>query len=151
MAFTLRSARADDQAVITALVRRARINPRGLQWQNFLLAEDGGSIIGVGQVKPHADGVRELASIAVIPQRQHQGIASMIIRALLAKETGPIYLMCIDNLATFYMQFGFHVMAPTDLPRSLAKEYRLGSRILRIFGLVVRQRLRLMVMVREVR
>ena len=50
------------------------------QWPNFVVAEDGGTIVGIGQVKTHGDGSRELASIAVIPARQSQGIGGRLSR-----------------------------------------------------------------------
>jgi hypothetical protein len=63
MPLIIRPASADDQYAITAIVRAARIYPRDLDWQRFLLAQWGQDIIGVGQVRPHRDGSRELASI----------------------------------------------------------------------------------------
>jgi hypothetical protein len=44
------------------MVREARINPRNLHWSRFLLAEEGGRIVGIGQVKIHKNGTREVAS-----------------------------------------------------------------------------------------
>jgi hypothetical protein len=38
----IRRARAADQADITALVRRARINLRSLHWSRFVVADDDG-------------------------------------------------------------------------------------------------------------
>src|SRR5438094_625508 len=73
MPLIIRPASAGDQYAITAIVRAARINPRNLDWQRFLLAQWGQDIVGVGQVKPHADGSRELASIAVVPEWQGNG------------------------------------------------------------------------------
>ncbi len=64
-------------------------------------------MVGIGQIKPHRDGSRELASIAVIPERRGQGIASAIIRALLEKERGEVYLLCRNELEAFYARFGF--------------------------------------------
>lgn len=65
MQITIRPAVEADQPVIRAIIRAAFINRTGLDWRRFLLAEDQGRIVGVGQVKPHADGSRELASLAV--------------------------------------------------------------------------------------
>jgi hypothetical protein len=39
MALTIRPARQEDQETIVSFVRQARINPRNLNWQNFLVAE----------------------------------------------------------------------------------------------------------------
>jgi N-acetylglutamate synthase-like GNAT family acetyltransferase len=81
MPVTIHTAGEDDQYAITAIVRAARINPRDLNWQRFLLAQRGQHVIGVGQVKPHEDGSRELASIAVVPEWQGNGVGGALIRA----------------------------------------------------------------------
>jgi N-acetylglutamate synthase-like GNAT family acetyltransferase len=69
----IRRARAADQADITTLVREARLNPRGLHWSRFLVADDDGRIVGVAQLRLHSDGARELASLVVKPEYRGQG------------------------------------------------------------------------------
>ncbi len=103
----IRPATAADQLSITSIVRNAKINPMGLDWRRFRVAEDTGRVIGTGQIKPHHDGSRELASIAVIPARQREGIATALIQNLMAQELGPLHLMCQQNLTTYYARFGF--------------------------------------------
>jgi amino-acid N-acetyltransferase len=115
---TIRPAVASDQATITAIVRAARINPRRLDWQRFLVADENGHIVGVGQVKRHGDGSRELASLAVIPERQGRGVGGAIVRALLGREPGPVYLMCMDWLEPYYQGFGFRRLERDELPTS---------------------------------
>ena len=68
MPVVIRPANADDQFAITAIARAAWLNPFDLDWRRFLLAQWGQDIIGIGQVRPHKDGSRELASIAVVIQ-----------------------------------------------------------------------------------
>ena len=58
----IRPATEHDDAAIKAVIRAARINPNDLEWQRFLVVEDAGRIVGTGQIKPHADGTRELSS-----------------------------------------------------------------------------------------
>jgi amino-acid N-acetyltransferase len=106
-AVVLRPATAADQAEITRIVRSSNINPFGLRWPRFLVAEDQGRIAGVGQVKQHGDASRELASIAVIPAYQRTGVATAVINALLAREAGALYLTCRHQLEPFYNRFGF--------------------------------------------
>jgi predicted N-acetyltransferase YhbS len=81
-----------------------------------VVAEDEGEIVGVGQVKPHRWGGRELASIAVIPERQKEGIAAKIIETLLKKETGNVYLNCHISLERFYERFGFRRLTWRQMP-----------------------------------
>jgi N-acetylglutamate synthase-like GNAT family acetyltransferase len=116
MSITLRPATQADQPVITHIVRAAHINPTGLAWQRFLVADEDGHIVAVGQVKPHLDGSRELALIATLPEKQGQGLARMVIGALLARERRELYLMCRAPLVRFYERFGFHRAIPTELP-----------------------------------
>ena len=124
---TIRPATADDQAPIKAIIHEAGINPRNLDWPNFLIAEDTTikQIVGIGQVKPHSDGTRELASIAVIPDRQRQGIARMVIEALLARESGMLFLICEHDNQGLYERFGFVPLQPPDMPRDLRKLWRM--------------------------
>ena len=107
MPLIIRSASAADQPAIKAIVRAARLIPVSLDWPRFLIAQWGQDIIGVGQVKPHKDGTRELASIAVVPEWQGQGIGSLIIRALLAREPATLHLTCLPQNETYYLRFGF--------------------------------------------
>src|SRR3989304_5329525 len=70
----LRPETAADAGAIRSLIFRVGINPRGLDWRRFQVAVDpGGRLVGCGQVKPHADGSRELASIAVPPKGRIDG------------------------------------------------------------------------------
>ena len=111
MAFALRRARAEDERTIKSMVRSANINPLGIHWQHFVVAEDAGRIVGIGQIKSHGDGSHELASIATVPDRQGEGIATAVIEALLATEaatsSSPLYLTCRSYMGPFYERFGF--------------------------------------------
>jgi N-acetylglutamate synthase-like GNAT family acetyltransferase len=116
MSFILRPATEADQDTIKNIIRKARIYPLGLKWQRFIVAEDEGEIVGVGQVKPHLWGANELASIAVIPERRKEGIAAKIIETLLERETGNVYLNCHSSLERFYEQFGFRRLTWQQMP-----------------------------------
>jgi N-acetylglutamate synthase-like GNAT family acetyltransferase len=121
-----RPAQANDEAAIKALIRAVNINPIGLKWQRFVVAVDeNGRLIGCGQIKSHRDGSRELASIAVQKAWRRQGVAGAIIQQLLADETPPVWLTCMDKLVPFYEQFGFvEVMGGNG--RSLPFYFRLA-------------------------
>lgn len=117
-----RPATAADQAAITAIIRQAGINPMGLKWPNFLLAVDAGTgaVVGTGQLKPHGDRSRELASIATVPAYRGRGIAGEIIRRLMARHAAesraPLYLTCRSPLRTFYAPYGFREIEPAEMP-----------------------------------
>ena len=123
---TYRPAQASDEAAIKSLIRAVNINPIGLKWPRFLVAVDGnGRLIGCGQIKPHRDGSRELASIAVQKAYRRQGIAGEIIQRLLANEQPPVWLTCMNKLVPFYKQFGFVEVKNGD-GRSLPRYFRLA-------------------------
>jgi amino-acid N-acetyltransferase len=89
----------------------------GLDWQRFILAIDPyGKVVGCGQLKPHADGSVELASIAVLTGWRGRGVARKIIEHLLEQHTGRIYLTCRSPLGPMYQKFGFQVIQPNEMP-----------------------------------
>ena len=145
MPLIIRPASADDQFVITMIVRAARINPSDLDWQRFLLAQWGQDIVGVGQVKPHEDGSREVASIAVVPEWQGHGVGSALIRALLSRETGPLHLMCDADREHYYERFGFRRLERAAMP----PYFRRFALLAAVIGLLSFNRMRVIVMGRE--
>lgn len=108
-----------------------------------------GQIAGLRQVKPHRQGTREVASGLVLPEYRRQGISARLMREILAREKGPLYLMCDRQWATYYEQFGFEVVPPKDLPADFGREYRLGRFITRLLSLFARRKLRIIPMRRN--
>ena len=130
--FTLRPATKEDLPIIKHLVRIGEINPTGLRWQRFVVAEtDQGQVIACGQVKPHGDGSEELASIVVDPEWRGQGVARAIIEHFLAINKGDLYLMCRASLGPMYEKFGFVPLSQEEMPRYF-------KRIMRMLGLLDR-------------
>ena len=124
---SLRPARATDQPIIKQIIHAVGINPMSLDWHRFVIAEDEGQVVGMGQIKSHGDGSRELASIAVIPERRGQGIARKIIEHLLEKETGVVYLTCRSQLEAFYTRFGFRRIEREEMPPYFRRIIRLTN------------------------
>ncbi len=86
-----------------------------LHWPNFLIAEEDGATIGIGQVKPHNDSTRELASMVVVPGRRGQGIGGAIIERLIADHPGQVlHLTCRQQLGGYYERFGFRALGKED-------------------------------------
>ena len=134
MPLTIRSATQGDQETIRRIIKAAGINPMSLNWPNFVVAEDGGAIVGIGQVKTHGDGSRELASIAVIPARQSHGIGGAIIKTLLARERGVVHLTCRRELQGYYERFGFTRLDPAEFPRYFRRLLPIINVAVRLFG-----------------
>jgi N-acetylglutamate synthase-like GNAT family acetyltransferase len=124
--FSLRPATEADSSSIKDLIHRVGINPMELDWRRFVLAVDGsGKMLGCGQLKPHGKDVIELASIAVEPSHQHQGIARVIIEYLVAQGPRPLYLTCRSRLGSFYEKWGFHAIESAEMPAYFRRLSRL--------------------------
>ncbi len=103
----------------------------GLDWQRFIIAETEENIFaGCGQLKTHSHGVLELASIAVVPKYQGQGLGKIIITYLLKQAPRPLYLTCRDKLGSYYQQFGFRVVEnDNELPSYFLRLRKLAGLI----------------------
>ena len=116
--YEVRQAMESESAQIKDLIHLVGINPTGLDWRRFLVAvNESGQVIGCGQIKPHGADILELASIAVQPEFQGQGIARRIIEALLAQTPRPVYLMCIEHNGPMYETFGFVPIDGDEMPK----------------------------------
>jgi len=131
---------------IRQIIALVQINPMSLNWQRFVLATDReGNIIGCGQVKPHADGLLELASIAVLPDWRGKGIARRLIEHLLEQYPGTLYLTCRSQLGSMYQKFGFQTIQRVDMP----PYFQRLSRIVVLINKLFHQSDRLLVMRRN--
>jgi N-acetylglutamate synthase-like GNAT family acetyltransferase len=140
--FEIRPATKQDFPTIRSLVSKARINPTGLGWERFWVAEAAGEVVGCGQVKPHKDGSRELASLVVHPAWRGRGLARTLIEHFLEIEEGPLYLTCRADLGPFYQKFGFGTVAVEEMP----KYFRLVYKFINAGKLVGLEELRILVM-----
>jgi len=139
--FSIRSARAGDEATIKSLIRAEHLDPLNVHWRNFLVAEDAGRVIGIGQVKPYHSG-RELGSLVVVADRRQSGVGGAIIRALIDRERGALLLFCQAFREPYYAKFGFRRCGLRDLPGEFKWKYALGTAVTRLVGrrLIVMQR-----------
>jgi N-acetylglutamate synthase-like GNAT family acetyltransferase len=127
---TLRAARETDFARIKELIHVGGINPMGLDWKRFVVAENAqGQVIGCGQIKPHGQEILELASIAVDPETRGQGIARKIIEHLLSNSPRPLYLMCRSGLGILYEKFGFRTLGYDEMPRYFQRISKLAGMV----------------------
>lgn len=132
--FILRPATIEDAADIKSLIRLVRINPLDLDWRRFLVASaPDGRLAACAQIKPHADGTLELASLAVGPAWRGQGLARGLVERLLSESPRPIYLTCRSGLEPFYRKFGFRVLAADELTPYFRRLQKLANRVMRLF------------------
>lgn len=128
MKYNLRPASETDDAAIKGLIHSSGINPMGLDWRRFIVAvDDRDQVIATGQIKPHGKDVLELASIAVLPEYQGQGLARAIIEHLLKDSPRPLYLTCISSLGPLYEKFGFKAVDYADMPRYFQRISKLAG------------------------
>jgi N-acetylglutamate synthase-like GNAT family acetyltransferase len=123
----LRPAQGRDRWLIRRSVLGAGLNPLHMCWKNFILAENvEGRFLGCGQIKPHTDGSRELASVYVKPEWRGRGVASAIIEKLLADRSSPVWLTCRRELTDFYARYGFvEIHSPGNMPAYFRRVKRL--------------------------
>lgn len=126
--YSLREAAREDQGAIRSLVITGGINPTGLDWERFTVAEsDSGEVIGCVQLKPHRDGSLELASLAVREDWRGRGIARALMEALIEAQEGKLYLMCRSGLGPLYEKFGFYALEEEEMPRYFRRVSKLVS------------------------
>jgi len=136
MPLTIRPATENDQPAIRRLISEVRLPRMNLQWPNFVVAEEDREMVGMGQVKSHGDGSRELASIAVLPKQQGQHIGTAVIKALLASEAGMVlHLSCRRELEGYYERFGFRRVEPAAYPPYFRRTHSLVNPIAGLFGI----------------
>jgi N-acetylglutamate synthase-like GNAT family acetyltransferase len=149
MTINIRPARQEDQETIVSFIRQAKINPRNLHWQNFLVAEENGQAIGIRQVKVHPHGTREVASGFVLPEYRRQGISAQLMNEILSREKATLYLMCRDRRTPYYEQFGFRQVESNELPSDFRKEYRIGRIVTALISILSKDKVRIVPMKKE--
>jgi len=149
MSARIRPAVEADQSAIMSMIRQAKLNPRNLRWERFLIAEEDNQIVSIRQVKVHAQGTREVASGFVLPEYRHQGISARLMNEILNREKGTLYLMCRDKWTPYYEQFGFRQVNIDQLPCDFRKEYQLGKIITSLISIFMKDKVRIIPMKRE--
>ena len=127
----IRPATESDRTAILSLMRSGDYNRINLRLACFMVAEDGGQVVGIGQIKRHRDGTPELASLVVAADRRGEGIGGALVRTLVARHQAhaedPLYLFCLVALESFYAGLGFQRVERQQLPRLLAMIHGLGN------------------------
>jgi N-acetylglutamate synthase-like GNAT family acetyltransferase len=127
MTVLVRPAVAADQDAIVALARSERVNPMGLHWPRFFVAERDGALVGAVQMRLHHDGAHELGTLVVAPQARNQGIAAQLINALLSRNRGRVFMVTGRKHAEHYARWGFAPIRPCRAPRGVSRNYWMGT------------------------
>ena len=123
----IRAAVAGDQAAIAALVRSQRLNPNGLDWQNFVVAADDDDIVAAAQIRHHRDGSHELSSLVVAPDWRGAGLAARLIEVLLSAHQGPLCMVTGRTWAPYYHRWGFARVSAWRAPHRVRRNCVLGQ------------------------
>jgi amino-acid N-acetyltransferase len=130
----IRKAVEADQAIIKQMVREEHLDPTALHWSHFLVAEQAGEIVGIGQIRPYP-GCRELGSLVVKPAYRGQHVGATLIKGLLANEAGDVYLECRSHNEGYYARFGFQTISWWQAPMPLKLKAGLGHYVGKLFGI----------------
>ncbi len=124
MTVRIRPAVDTDQPLIRQMVQKAHLDPTGLHWSHFIVAENDGKIVGIGQMRPKGP---ELGSLVVRKDYRRCGIGGQIIKALVDTQPGDVYLECQSGLADYYRRFGFEEIHWREAPWPLKLKAGLGK------------------------
>ncbi len=69
-----------------------------------------------------------------MPDHRENGVGGALIRALLARERGPLLLFCLSFREPYYAKFGFKRCGVRDLPGEFKVKYALGTAFTRLVG-----------------
>ena len=110
LTWRIRTGQPEDLPAIERLVASVGGDLEDLAPEQFVVALDQEQqLIGGGRIKPYP-GFCELASLAVHGDWRASGIGREIVGQLLRAHTGPIYLICEDNVVSFFRRFGFDLI-----------------------------------------
>jgi amino-acid N-acetyltransferase len=115
----IRAGRTYDQASVDDLIAGERVNPNDNHAPNFLLAVDGGAVIGAVQLRRHADGARELSSLVVRASHRGCGVSTALVDAILANEADDVFVVTGRRRAVSYRRRGFVPATFLRTPRSI--------------------------------
>jgi N-acetylglutamate synthase-like GNAT family acetyltransferase len=123
--YTIRPATAADAETIKRMVRSAPLDPNAIDWHYFLvleIVEDGvKKIVSIGMVHPEGD-IQEIDSIVTRPEYRKRGYAEAIVRALIERSPGPLYLLSETALILYYEKLGFRVLNADEAPQVMTEQ-----------------------------
>ena len=105
-----------DELQIRGILEKLDGDMANFDISQFVVAKNEGKIIGCVRIKVFIDRSLELASLAVLPEYQGQGVGSELIRKiLLSKPARPIFLLTSSGNEKFYKRFGFNIINSDNL------------------------------------
>jgi N-acetylglutamate synthase-like GNAT family acetyltransferase len=111
----LRRAKLADMQTIESYVEKFRLDNENLKFEQFIVAERKGSIIGFGRIKPYRHCF-ELGCIAVLEAYRKRSIGSAIVKRLIEDFPSDDIWITTD-IPEYFQRFGFK--STTDAPQEI--------------------------------
>ena len=112
---SLRKANIADMQMIESYVEKFRLDNENLNFEQFIVAEKNGSIIGFGRIKTYEDCF-ELGCIAVLEAYRKRSIGSAIVKRLI-KDFPSDDIWITTDIPEYFQRFGFK--STTDAPQEI--------------------------------
>lgn len=113
----IRKAQKADFPDIVRLAKACNLDYSGMEEDAFVVAEEGGRILGMGGLKKHPECL-ELCALGVGKKWRGRGWGKQLVRALLLEAPGELHLATV--IPDFFSRFGFE---KTDVvPPSMVKK-----------------------------
>lgn len=93
-----------DMLAIERLARSFDLDLEEASWNQFIIAEKEGEIVGFGRLREYSD-CTEIATVGVIHPERNKGIGSSIVNELIRKGPKEIYITCV--IPGFFSRLGF--------------------------------------------
>jgi len=87
-------------------------------WGEFVVAEDGGAIVGCAEVHWHASTTAEILAVAVAAGAHRRGTGSALVAACIARARGrgATLIWLATAKPAYFARFGFQPMSRLRLP-----------------------------------
>lgn len=113
LATQVRRAKDADAASVVALLQEAGLEV-AFDPREFVVAVEGGRLVGCARLKALPDGSRELASVAVAADRRGERIGEALTREALRDASGDVYALALQP--GFFERQGFRRLAEVPAP-----------------------------------
>lgn len=91
---------------VASYISEYELDDRSLKKEEFTIARREGKIVGFGRLRKHADCL-ELCSLGVVTPFRRQGIGKAIVKEIIRRAGGRLYLVCI--IPEYFEPMGFKV------------------------------------------
>lgn len=94
--------------------------------ENFIVAEDSGSVIGAATYYDYGETLKEVRSFAIDRQYQGRGIGSALLKKLIENidGKGSTRIFTLTYKPEFFSKNGFTVVSKDDFPEKIWKDCR---------------------------